>query len=180
MSNLGQADRHSNDRDPDLGRVKTETGSLALSKGQSFRAFQEFSLISGASLVIQVVSPIDFIISAIILSVDSGEIKYTSIGGATEATPFTPVTNIFPKNTRSDIKEPYVGKVTAGQGGTYSGGLVTDTAKVKTGTNAQRFSIVEQAQGERGVGAGTYYIVLENTSGSQAAEGVFYAHWNEL
>ena len=75
---------------------------------------------------------------------------------------------------------PYVGQVTAGQGGTFSGGIITDVARVKTGTNAQSFSIVEEAQGERGVGSGTYYVQLTNTSNSQAAEGVFYAHWDEL
>ena len=88
--NLGQADRHSNDRDPEIGRVKVQAGSLALTKGMAFRAFQEFTLTAGASLIIQVVSPIDFNITAIILSVSSGEVQYNSIGGATEVNPFTP------------------------------------------------------------------------------------------
>ena len=54
--------------------------------------------------------------------------------------------------------------VAGGVGGIISGGLVLDVAKVKTGTNAQRFSIFEQAQGHSHVGAGTYYVRLSNTS----------------
>tara|TARA_R110000824_G_scaffold183072_1_gene364085 strand:+ start:1551 stop:2096 length:546 start_codon:yes stop_codon:yes gene_type:complete len=179
MSNFGQADRHSTDRNGDVGRVKVETGSTSLTLGRSFRAYKEFSLAAGAVETIQVVSPINFRLSDVILTVDSGEIRYESIGGATETSAFTPLPTIFNKNTRDDMIAPYTGVITAGTGGTFTGGAVLDVARLKTGTNSQRVSIVEQAQGVREVGPGTYYVTLTNSSGSSTATGIFYSHWEE-
>lgn len=179
LSTLGQVPILGTTRDPVTARLKVEDGNTALDLNRAFRAFQEFELVAGAELIIQIVSPINFDITGIVLSVDAGEVRYESISGATELTAFAPITTIFSKNTRSDAPI-YTRVVTAGVGGIISGGLVLDVAKVKTGTNAQRFSIVEQAQGHRHVGAGTYYVRLTNTSNSQDASGIFYAHWDEV
>ena len=179
MSNFGQAHRHSTNRDGDVGRVKVEDGNTSLTIGRAFRAYKEFSLAAGSVETIQVVSPINFRLTSITLTVDSGEIRYESIGGATEVTAFTPLPTIFNKNTRDDMIPAYAGVITAGTGGTFTGGSVLDVARIKTGTNSQRVSIVEQAQSVRDIGPGTYYITLTNSSGSSTATGIFYSHWEE-
>ena len=163
---------------PRFRRIKVETGNTSLTAGRAFRAFDQFSLASGAVETIQVISPINFTLDDVILTVDEGEILYESYGLAAEGVAFTPLPTIYNKNTRDDVPA-YTRQVTAAIGGTFTGGVLLDVAKVKTGTNNQRVSIVEQAQGVRMVGPGTYYIRLTNTSNSQNSSGVFYSHWEE-
>lgn len=167
-------------RDPDTARQRVETGTEGFTTGRQFRAFHEFDpLLVGESFVIKVATPINITLFDLALNIDSGSVRYYSVVGGTEGGTFSPVQTIFPKNNRDDRPSPfYVSQVSVSIGGTVTGGVVTDIARIKTGTNKQRSSVLEQTQSIRGVSPNTYYLVIEN-NGNSDATGVFYAFWEE-
>jgi hypothetical protein len=171
-----------------LGVIMGETRNKLLSdmlnenptsflEGRDFRAFHELNIAQGATLTFEVIIPSDVYIESIALNIDSGHVEYRSFAGGTPSGTFTEIDTIFNRNTRSDVPA-YTRQLTAAIGGSVTGGVLTEVARVKTGTNNQRVSILEAAQTKRGTGAGTYYLTLENI-GSSAVEGVFYVNWSE-
>tara|TARA_Y100000385_G_C12851069_1_gene533112 strand:- start:76 stop:585 length:510 start_codon:yes stop_codon:yes gene_type:complete len=157
--------------------LENSTNSLPSSflAGREFRAYREFDLANGGAEVFKFVTPIDIYLDSIFVNITSGEVDFTSRAGGTEGGTFTLLPTVFPKNERSDVK-PYVQQVVVTEGGTVSGGLIFDIAKVKTATSSQRVSVIEKVEGKRGLAAGTYYLSIDCIS---ASNGVLYFNWTE-
>ena len=136
------------------------------------------AIAAGVTEVIEVIVPFYLNIRSIILNIDAGELTYRAIAGATETDPFTPISTVFPANTRSDAPV-HTPEMKLGAGGKITGGVVTNLSRFKTGTNNQRESIIDEAAGLRGTGAGVVHLSLENT-GNSTVPVVIYADWAEL
>lgn len=145
--------------------------------GRDFRAYHEFSILSGQEDIIKIETPIDLYITNITLNLSDGSVRYSVLVGGTEGGVFTEIQTILNKNNRSDAAQ-YTRQTQAYAGGNLTGGSEIDVAQIRTGTNNQRVSIIESAQSKRGVAAGTYYIKIEN-NGNGTAEGVLYTFWTE-
>jgi len=178
MTDLGQVPILGTTREPLTARNKTEQGSTAFAEGRSFRAYFSGELADGEVRTFEIETPIDIDVTSIALNVDAGEVEYqnqvipTTVGGFVDLLPF------FRLNSRTDVTEPaYTARTIIRTGGTISGGVEIDRAVVRTGTNNQRASIIEEAQSRRGASPGTYYISL--VGGANNTKYTLYATWEE-
>jgi len=146
-------------------------------EGRDFRAFKELDIPSGQSLFIEIVIPTDIYLDRIVLDIDAGHARYSSLAGATSTGASAPLPTVFPTNQRSDAGVYTRGLMPSIVDG-VTGGIELDVARVKTGQNNQRTSVLEDAVGKRGYPAGTYHLVVENI-GTGSVTGVLYAHWAE-
>ena len=159
-------------------RLKVEIGSVAFSRGLSFRAFNEFNLPTGESYTIKIISPINFNLTDLLINIESGGVRYESILLPTSESGFIDPIEVRPLNIRNDKTEQNTASVTAFGGGDIVGGVIADVALIKTGTNNQRTSIVDGGRTIRGLPPGTYYVRVTATSNSTI--GVMYAGWDEI
>lgn len=166
--------------DKETGRIKTEDGSTAFSLGREFRAFKELSIVSGATYVIKVVVPFDIDVTQLVVNVDAGALRVSTVVGGTEGGTFTTIGPIIPKNNRSDRPAPfYTAQVQALGGGTITGGTEIDLARLNSGKSANAQTVGGSIHDKRGIATGNYYFKFQNTS-NETATGVFYANWSEI
>lgn len=159
-------------------RLRVDVAQTGFFAGREFRAFYEFSIPTGESVVLKFSSPVNFILFKQELTVDAGGIKYTAELQGTPGGSFTAIAPIG-KNRMSVRPEPYyTAQATMGYGGTLSGGTVVDVARVVTsGATAQQVTVGATAD-ERGLPAGDYYIRLANLSNGTST-GVYSIFWEE-
>jgi hypothetical protein len=170
-------------RDPATAREKVELGNTAFAMGRSFRARSSFTGLGvGASKIIKVISPIDFDLTALMISVDSGNIRYESLTNVTDNDNFSALTTAFNKNTRSDAPA-YTQQLVLSEDGTLddiSNEIILDTVTMRTGNEVDRFKVVRDPQDRRGYGAATFYFRITNLSVTSPVSGVLYVSWDEL
>ena len=166
------------DNDGDHARLRVENGQTGFFSGREARTFYEFSIASGATQVIKVVSPVDTIVQVFALELDLASMRLELVTGGTEGGTFGTALPIFPTNTMSTA-EVYTPQVTMNQGGTHTGGTVVDVLTAISGANPNKSvsSSASEAQ-PQGFAAGTFYIRLTNTDGATAT-GIFRARWEE-
>lgn len=159
-------------------RIRVDNGQTGFFAGREFRSFYEFSIATGASVVIKFTSPVDFILFEQSLTVDAGGIKYTAELPGTEGGSFTTMP-VIGKNRMAQRPTPYyAAQATIGVGGTLTGGTVVDTARVVTaGATAQQVTVGGSSD-ERGLPAGSYYVRLANLSNGTST-GVYSLFWEE-
>ena len=166
------------DGDGDYARVRVDVGQTGFFAGREARTFYEFSIASGASQVIKVVSPTDTIVQTFGIELDLASLRLELVTGGTEGGTFNIPLPIFKTNTMSTASD-YTPQVTMNRGGTHTGGTVVDLLTAISGANENK--AVSQTVTEalpQGFAAGTFYIRLINTDGANAT-GIFRARWEE-
>lgn len=171
---------YTGDRWSGYERLKVDSAQTGFFEGREFRTFIEFSIAAGASLVCRFTAPTPFILFGQRLLVDDGKIRLAAkdasgvAGGSWTARP------IIGKNRMPERRFPYyVAQCTADSGGTYTGGVDLEVVRVATaGATGQAATVGGSIGEERGLPAGTYYLVLTNY-GSGTATGTYDLWWEE-
>ena len=166
------------DGDGDFARLRVDSGQTGFFAGREARTFYEFSIPTGQSQVIKVVSLTDTIVQNFSLELDLASLRLELVVGGTEGGTFATPLPIFKTNTMITASD-YVPQVTMNRGGTHTGGTVVDLLTAISGANANK--AVSQTATEalpQGFAAGTFYIRLINTDGATAT-GIFRARWEE-
>jgi hypothetical protein len=166
------------DGDGDFSRLRVDSGQTGFFAGREARTFYEFSIASGATQVIKVVSLTDTIVQTFSLELDLASLRLELVVGGTEGGTFATPLPIFKTNTMSTASD-YAPQVTMNRGGTHTGGTVVDLLTAISGSNENK--AVSQTATEnlpQGFAAGTFYIRLINTDGN-IATGIFRARWEE-
>jgi len=158
-------------------RIRVDPAQTGFFEGREFRSFIEFDLAQSASLVIRVTSPIDFILFEQVLQADSGQVRLEARQGGTAGGTFV-AAPVIGKNRMAARPTPvYTSQIALATGGTYTGGTLLDVLTCKADTNTNRsVSVGASASDERGLPAGTYYLVI---SGITAIKGMYSLWWEE-
>jgi hypothetical protein len=162
----------------DFARLRVDVGQTGFFEGREARTFYEFSIASGASQVIKVVSPVDTIVQNFGVELDLASIRLELVVGGTEGGTFNTPLPILKTNTMSTASN-YVPQITMNRGGTHTGGTVVDLLTAISGANPNK--AISQSATEalpQGFSAGTFYIRIINTDGATAT-GIFRARWEE-
>jgi hypothetical protein len=166
------------DDNGDYSRMRVDVGQTGFFAGREARTFYEFSIASGATQVIKVISPTDTIVQMLSVEIFLAEIRMELVVGGTEGGTFATPLPIFKTNTMSTAST-YTPQVTMNRGGTHTGGTVVDLIQTVTDTNANKATPAGASEeSPQGFAAGTFYIRLTNTDGN-TAEGIFRARWEE-
>ena len=166
------------DGDGTYSRLKVDVGQTGFFAGREFRTFYEFSIASGASHVIKVVSTVDTVLQTFGAELDLAELRVELLVGGTEGGTFNTALPIFKTNTMTTASA-YTSNITMNRGGTHTGGTLVDLLTLISGDNANK-AVVSTATEDlpQGFAAGTFYIKLTNTDGATAS-GIFRARWEE-
>lgn len=166
------------DDNGDYSRLRVDVGQTGFFAGREFRTFYEFSILSGASQVIKVVSTVDTILQSFSVETFLAEIRTELVTGGTEGGTFNTALPIFKTNTMSTASN-YSSQITMNRGGTHTGGTVVDLLISISGPNRNK-SVSSGAEENlpQGFPASTFYIRLTNTDGATAS-GIFRARWEE-
>ena len=104
-------------------RVRVDVAQTSFFEGREFRSFIELSIAQGATQVVKVVSPVDFVLFQQSLTVDAGGIRFAAVTGGTEGGSFSTSLPVIGKNRMTDRPLPYYdAQLTMATGGTHSGG----------------------------------------------------------
>lgn len=166
------------DADGEFARMRVDSGNTAFFSGREARTFYEFSIATGASQVIKVVSLTDTIVQTFSVELDLASLRLELVVGGTEGGTFNTPLPIFKTNTMTTASN-YVPQVTMNRGGTHTGGTVVDLLTAISGSNANKAISSSATEAlPQGFAAGTFYIRLINTDGA-TANGIFRARWEE-
>lgn len=165
------------DGDGDHARLRVDVGQTGFWAGKEFRTFYEFSITSGAQMVIRATVPVNIILFDTRLTIDQSKLRLDLMAGGTEGGTWTSVP-VFRKNNMSTTPV-FTPNVQIHTGGTHTGGVRIDCARmVSSGVGHTAITVGGQISDERGVSPGTYYYVFNNIDGVTAT-GVFSAFWEE-
>jgi len=170
---------------PGIRRVQVDVAETGFFDGREFRISEELDLAAGEVRVYRFTSPIDFILQRQTLSLDDGEVKFTAYRSdqGTEGGTWGPV-NVYGVNIMSTAPA-YTGQASVDMGGTFTpndGEQAVETIRLRTsGSTAQRTTVSGAVGDQRGLAAGTYYLVLDaaGLGGNAPAAGVFDLKYEE-
>lgn len=166
------------DGDGDYARMRVDVGQTGFYAGREAFTFYEFSIPTGQSRVIKVVSPVDTLVQRFAVELDLAAIRLELVAGGTEGGTFSTNIPVFKTNTMSTASN-YAPQVTMSTGGTHTGGTVVDVLTAISGDKSQKSTAATASEDlPVGFSAGTYYIRITNTDGATAA-GIFRARWEE-
>ena len=166
------------DGDGDYARMRVDVGQTGFFAGREARTFYEFSIPTGQSQVIKVVSPTNTIVQTFVLELDLAALRLELRVGGTEGGTFDTALPIFKTNTMSTASN-YTPQVTMMRGGTHTGGELVDVLTAISGDKLQKSTAITVTEAlPNGFAAGTFYIKLINTDGATAS-GIFRARWEE-
>lgn len=170
------------DKDQANARLRVDVAQTGFFAGREFRSYLRLNIAASGVLVLRAVSPIDFILFILRAAISSGELDVSSRIGGTPGGTFTTVP-AFRTNSMSSIPQPpYTQQVILSSGGTLNltGSTEISAFQVKANANTNQASSVGSVeQDERGIAAGTYYVVLTNLSATDAVHGIFDLRWEE-
>lgn len=166
------------DDDGEYARMRVDVGQTGFFAGREFFSFLEFSIPTGQSICIKVVSNVDAILYDFSASIDLAAIRVSLTTGGTESGTFSTTLPSIKTNSMTSASA-YASQVSMSSGGDHTGGTDIYVIRVVAGANANH-STATAASNDYPFGfpAGTYYIKIENTDGNDAA-GVFKARWEE-
>lgn len=155
-------------------RLRVDVGEVGFFEGREFRIFRQFT----TGQTIRIVTPINCILTGLVLSISAGHVTLNTYAGGTEGGTFAETIPVFPRNTMTERPTPYYNsQLTWATGGTHSGGTLIDVLELKTDSNTNRAASVGGAVGDaRGVGPGTYYYVL---NAIEPSIGTLHVRWEE-
>lgn len=158
-------------------RLRVDPGQTGFFARRMWRVSYEFTALEATPIVMRVSIPVNFIIHHQGIEIDSGGLSlkaYRSTQGTPGGTFNVPVP-IWSANFMNQQSE-YTFQAAIDTGGTFtpSAGPV-ETIRLRTSNaTAQRSSVGGESFGERGLAAGTYYLVLARLAGiSDTTQGVF-------
>jgi len=169
-------------------RLRVDVAQTGFFEGREFRTFKELNIAPSTTYVIKGVVPINIILMALAVNIDSGWLRIGSYAGGTEGGSFSETLPIFAANAmdlgvnrrQSQGHAAYVPQVIVTAGGTHSGGTEIDVLRIKVNAiSAQAATVGQDADSARGVAATTYYLRLLNLSNTDAVTGVYSARWEE-
>lgn len=160
-------------------RFRVDNGQTGFFERRMFRINHEFTDLADTPMVFKFVCPVNFILHYQSLEVDQGGIvirTYRASQG-TEGGTFSGTIPIYSNNFMDEEPE-YTFQTAVTTGGTFTptvAGSQVETIRVRTaGATAQQVSVGQGVSGERGIPAGTYYIVAARMSGvSGDCKGVY-------
>lgn len=166
------------DGDGPYARVRVDVGQTGFFAGREAYTFYEFSIATGASMAIKVVTPVNTIVQRFLAELDLAAIRVELVVGGTEGGAFATPIPVFKTNSMT-TQSGYTPQVTMTTGGTHTGGTVVDVLTAVSGDKIQKSSAITASE-EQPVAfpAGTYYIRIINTDGATAT-GIFRARWEE-
>lgn len=165
-------------------RIRVDVGQTGFWDGREFRISYPVSVATTSKVVLKVVSPVDFILQRQSLYADEEGFIFQAYRSAqgTQGGTFGTNIPIYANNSQSSAPE-YTRQVTITTGGTFTPGVgetPTETVRIRVSTATSKSSTVgEVLQGERGLAAGTYYLVFSNITESATALGVYDLIWEE-
>lgn len=166
------------DDNGNYSRIRVDVGQTGFFAGREARTFHEFSIESGATQVIKVVSPVNTIVQMFEVELSLAEIRLELRTGGTEGGTFDTALPIFKTNTMSTASS-YTPQITMNYGGTHTGGTLVNVLTAYSGANANKAIAASSTDAlPDGFAAGTFYIKLINTDGATAT-GIFRARWEE-
>lgn len=166
------------DGDGPYSRLRVDSGQTGFWAGREARTFHEFSIPTGTTQVIKVVSPINTVVQIFGVELDIAALRLELRVGGTEGGTFGTALPIFKTNTMT-TQSGYTPQVTMAIGGTHTGGTVVDLLTAIAGDKLQKATAVTVSESlPQGFAAGTFYIKLINTDGATAT-GIFRARWEE-
>jgi hypothetical protein len=169
-------------------RLRVDVAQTGFFEGREFRTFKELNIAPGATYVIKGVVPINIILMALAVNIDSGWLRVGSYAGGTEGGSFSETLPVIPANSmdlgvnrrQSQGHQAYVPQVIVTAGGTHTGGTEIDVLRIKVNSvSAQAATVGQDADSVRGVAPTTYYLRLLNLSGTDAVTGVMTSRWEE-
>lgn len=170
---------------PDLfyGRLEVDVGNTAFNEGKEFRFPREYTF-SATPLVFKFVAPVDFVLQRQFLSCDSGNVRfraYRAEQGAETGTFATPEEVVRNNSTQTAKDLDPLVTITSGGGFTPNEGEVPkEVLRIRSsGATAQKTSVSGAVGDERGLAAGTYYLMLQRIDGNETATGVYEIKWEE-
>jgi hypothetical protein len=182
MGQFGPADRHSTRRDPAIGRIKVDVANTAFWESKEYRISKEILGLDSTPLVLKVVSVGDFILQKQELTCDAGGIRFSAYraGQGTEGGTFT-AEQVYSVNFMDSTGGVIPPTVTISSGGTFTPNSdPVEVLRVVTSNSTSQQSTVTGAVGdERGLPAGTYYLVFENIAQSGSSNGTYSLKWEE-
>jgi hypothetical protein len=166
------------DGDGLYARMRVDVGQTGFFAGREFRTFYEFSIPSGTTEVIRVVSPINTILQMLHFEIDLAELRIELRTGGTASGTWSTSLPILPANSMTSASG-YSPQVTMTTGGAHTGGTVIDLYKLYSGANQNKAisSHIDDAL-PQGFAASTFYILMQNTDGATAT-GIFRTRWEE-
>lgn len=162
-------------------RLRVDPGQTGFFEGREFRTFAELSIASGATFVMKVVSPINFILSSQTIDIDDGTLRFAAVAGAgTEGGSFSTTHTSIGKNRMTERPSPYyTSQIVITSGGTHTGGTEVEVIRIKAaGATSQTTTVSSSSDESRGLAAGTYYLRFQNT-GAGSIAGVYTIWWEE-
>ena len=165
-------------------RLKVENRDPSYTQGTQFRISYSLTVTSGSPIVLRVTSPINFeLVSQTLATHQSGIVfeAYRDIQGVESGT-FGVSVPIYKNNFQSTANN-YTNQVAIETGGVFTpdiGQAAVETINVlSANASAQRSTVELGAQGNRGLSAGTYYLVFSKLSGAGTALGVYSLIFDE-
>lgn len=171
--------------DAKYARMAVDVANTGFWEGTEFRISYEFNIPTATTQCFRFNSgSLDFLLQLQKLSVDQAAIRlrvYRSTQGVESGT-WNESIPIYRQNFTQYTKD--IDPVTViDSGGVFTpngGEAAVETLRVRSsGSTAQRTSISGDIADQRGIGAGVYYLCLENIANSTAT-GVFDLRWEEL
>ena len=149
-------------------RLRVDVGQTGFFAGREFRVLREFSILSGATQVFKIVSPINSILYGFSVDLTISQLRVELVAGGTESGSFETAITPF-KTNQMTTASSYAGQVTFTTDGGHTGGLVVDAFDIVSGSNINK-AIVQQVDENQPLGfsAGNYYLRLHNTDGATA------------
>lgn len=179
MSHYADNLHYTTDRWSGYERLRVDAAQTSFWEGREFRSFVELNLAAGASLVVRFTAGVDFVLFNQRLLVDEGKVRMDAKQGGTPGGTFTNIAT-YGKNRMVERRAPYyTSQIAVATGGTHTGGTVLESLRVNAGgASGQAQTVGASASDERGLPAGTYYIVLTNY-GNGVATGTYDLWWEE-
>lgn len=170
-------DSFTDDQGPNQ-RLRVDPGQTGFFKRRMWRISFEFTALGATPIVLKVVVPVNFIIHHQGLSVDEGGVvlKAYRAGQGTEGGAFTtPVTLHSINSMDEDPLYAFVSSINTGGTFTPSAEAVETTRVRAANATAQATTVSGSTFGERGLGAGTFYLQMANLPGVSGNSSGVYA-----
>ena len=166
----------------DYGRVKVDIAQTSFFRGMNFRTFKEFTVATGTSYVVKIVTLGNVILHGLNVAIEDGALRVLTKAGGTDGGGFSDILPIFNSNNMSvgPDREALIPSVTTlAGGGTHTGGTTLDVLRLKTANaTSGQTTVGAGVSDERGIAMGTYYFVFENI-GIGSVTGIFSLRWEE-
>jgi hypothetical protein len=161
-------------------RLRVDSGQTGFFAGREARTFKELNLAALGVYTLQFVSPVNFIVQIIEISIETGILKYESFSGATPAGSYSETLPILKTNSMTEVPAVYTPQMVITAGGTVSGGTNLDISRVRANAiTVQATTVGSIEDNVRGYPPGTYYVRLTNISAMDPVVGTIKFRWEE-